>query len=163
MSKFEYWELSFCFSDNTTLATTLQKWLYLQSTFFMTTKINWDVMGIATSVACAIHCALLPVLLSSLPLFGINIIHNRFFEWGMIALAFLVGSYSLFHGFIKHHRSFVPVLLFSGGFVLLLLKQAYHQYENWLLIPAVILIITAHYYNYRLCHKSKCSSAHHKH
>lgn len=129
----------------------------------MTTKINWDAMGIATSVACAIHCALLPVLLSSLPLFGINIIHNRLFEWGMIALAFLVGSYSLFHGFIKHHRSFIPVLLFSAGFILLLLKQAYHQYENWLLVPAVILIITAHYYNYRLCHKSKCSSAHHKH
>jgi hypothetical protein len=129
----------------------------------MTTKINWDVMGIATSVACAIHCALLPVLLSSLPLFGINIIHNLYFEWGMIALAFLVGSYSLFHGYIKHHRSFISVLMFSAGFVFLLLKQAYHQYENWLLVPAVILIITAHLYNYRLCQKSKCSSANHKH
>lgn len=130
---------------------------------YMTTKINWDVMGIATSVVCAIHCALLPVLLSSLPLFGINTIHNLFFEWGMIALAFLVGAYSLFHGFIKHHRSITPVLLFSAGFAFLLLKQAYHQYQNWLLFPAVTLIIIAHYYNYRLCHKSKCSSAHHKH
>ena len=129
----------------------------------MTTKINWDGLGIATSVACAIHCALLPVLLSSLPLFGINIIHNLFFEWGMIALAFLVGSYSLFHGFIKHQRSVIPVLLFSAGFTFLLLKQAYHQYQNWLLVPAVILIISAHFYNYRLCQKSKCSSANHKH
>lgn len=130
---------------------------------YMTTKINWDVMGVATSVACAIHCALLPVLMSSLPLFGINIIHNLYFEWGMIALAFLVGSYSLFHGFVKHHQSIIPVLLFSTGFVFLLLKQANRQYENWLLVPAVILIIIAHFYNYRLCHKSKCSSAHHKH
>ena len=129
----------------------------------MTTKVNWDLMGIATSVACAIHCALLPLVLSSLPLFGINIIHNLFFEWGMIALAFSVGAYSLFHGFIKHHRSITPVLLFCAGFAFLLLKQAYHQYQNLLLVPAVTLIITAHYYNYRLCHKSKCSSAHHKH
>ena len=129
----------------------------------MTTKVNWDLMGIATSVACAIHCALLPLVLSSLPLFGINIIHNLFFEWSMIALAFLVGAYSLFHGFIKHHRSITPVLLFCAGFAFLLLKQAYHQYQNLLLVPAVTLIITAHYYNYRLCHKSKCSSAHHKH
>ena len=45
----------------------------------MATKINWDIMGIATSVACAIHCALLPLLLTSLPLFGINIIHNIVF------------------------------------------------------------------------------------
>ena len=37
-------------------------------------KINWDAFGIAASVACAIHCAVLPLILSSLPLFGINII-----------------------------------------------------------------------------------------
>jgi MerC mercury resistance protein len=129
----------------------------------MEAKYNWDAIGIATSIACAIHCAMLPLMMSSLPLFGVNIIHNVFFEWGMIALAFAVGSYALFHGYIKHHRSLVPVLIFSAGFVFLVLKQFFHQIENWLLIPAVILIISAHYYNYRLCHRSKCSSPHHKH
>ncbi len=129
----------------------------------MEAKFNWDVIGIATSVACAIHCALLPLLMTSLPFFGINIIHNLAFEWGMIILAFLVGSYSLFHGFIKHHRSLLPVLIFSAGFLLLVLKQFFHQLELWLLAPAVLLIISAHYYNYRLCHRSKCSSSHHKH
>jgi len=120
-------------------------------------------MGIATSVACAIHCALLPLIMTSLPLFGINIIHNSFFEWGMIALAFFVGAYSLYHGFVKHHRSFTPILIFSAGFILLMLKQFFHPIEFWFLAPAVILIISAHYYNYRLCHQSKCSSPHHKH
>lgn len=121
------------------------------------------MMGIITSAACAIHCALLPVLMGSLPLFGINIIHNIFFEWAMIALAFVVGSYSLYHGFVKHHHSFTPVLIFSAGFVFLFLKQFFHQVENWLLVPAVILIISAHYYNYRLCQQGKCSSVYHKH
>lgn len=129
----------------------------------MATKINWDIMGIATSVACAIHCALLPLLLTSLPLFGVNIIHNIVFEWGMIMLAFFVGSYSLFHGYIKHHRSLVPILIFSAGFLLLILKQFYHQFEFWLLAPAVVCIIYAHYLNYRICHRTKCSSPHHKH
>jgi hypothetical protein len=78
----------------------------------MDTKINWDIMGIATSVACAIHCALLPVLVSTLPVFGINIIHNSFFEWGMIGLAFIIGSYSLFHGYAKHHRSLLRLIFF---------------------------------------------------
>ncbi|TSA43005.1 MAG: MerC domain-containing protein [Chitinophagaceae bacterium] len=50
----------------------------------MKIRLNWDAMGIATSVLCAIHCALLPVIMSSLPIFGINIVHNVFFEWGMI-------------------------------------------------------------------------------
>ncbi|MEP7255768.1 MAG: MerC domain-containing protein [Ferruginibacter sp.] len=129
----------------------------------MNIKLNWDAMGIATSVACAIHCALLPVLLTALPIFGVNIIHNLFFEWGMIILAFLVGSYSLFHGFIKHHRSYLPILIFSIGFIFLVLKQFVLPYEYLLLAIAVTLIITAHYYNYRLCHQSKCASPHHKH
>lgn len=121
------------------------------------------MMGIGTSVACAIHCALLPVVVSSLPVFGINIIHNGFFEWGMIALAFLVGIYSLYHGFTRHHRNWQPVLLFAAGFAFLVSKQFIRQWEFQLLAPAVVLIITAHYRNYQLCHKSKCASPHHKH
>ncbi len=121
------------------------------------------MMGIATSVLCAIHCALLPVLVSSLPIFGINIVHNSIFEWGMIVLAFIVGSYSLFHGFVKHHHSLVPVLIFSIGFFFLIFKQFFHSFENWFLAAAVPLIIIAHYYNYRFCHRTKCSSPHHQH
>jgi MerC mercury resistance protein len=129
----------------------------------MKVKLNWDALGIGTSIACAIHCALLPVLVTSLPVFGINIIHNGFFEWGMIALAFVVGSYSLFHGYVKHHRSFTPVGIFSAGFIFLVLKQFFSQYEYLFLTVAVVLIISAHYYNYRLCHRSKCASPHHTH
>ena len=120
-------------------------------------------MGIATSVACAIHCALLPVLITTLPVFGINIIHNHFFEWCMIGLAFVVGAYSLFHGFVKHHHNYTPVLIFTMGFIFLVLKQFFHQFEYAFLALAVALIITAHFYNYRLCHQSKCTSPHHKH
>ena len=46
-------------------------------------KINWDALGIGASLACAIHCALLPLFFSTLPLFGINIIHHLgFVAWG---------------------------------------------------------------------------------
>jgi len=39
-------------------------------------------------LACAIHCALLPLILTSLPLFGVELIDNIAFEYGMIVLAF---------------------------------------------------------------------------
>lgn len=130
----------------------------------MNLKLNWDTVGITTSILCAIHCALLPIIVTTLPVFGVNIIHNGFFEWGMIGLAFVVGSYSLFHGFIKHHRSFIPVAIFSAGFLCLVLKQFYDGSLSLVfLFIAVACIISAHYYNYRLCHRSKCSSPHHKH
>jgi hypothetical protein len=114
-------------------------------------KINWDAIGITTSLACAIHCALLPLFLTSLPLFGVNIIDNFFFEAGMILLAFCIGGYSLYHGYRKHHHSFIPLIIFGVGFILLVLKQFFIQYETWLLIPAVTFIILAHLLNYRSC------------
>lgn len=117
----------------------------------MKLKINWDAFGIATSLACAIHCALLPLFLSSLPIFGYNIIENYWFEYLMIALAFAVGTYSLYHGRKKHHHSWVPMIIFTLGIILLLSKVIWHHLELWLLIPAVALIITAHYLNYRMC------------
>ncbi len=117
----------------------------------MKARINWDALGIGASLACAIHCALLPLFLSSLPLFGVNIIHNTFFEVGMILLALGIGSYSLYHGFRRHHHSVLPLSLFFSGFVFLVLKQFFISYETWLLVPAVILIISAHFFNYRFC------------
>jgi len=116
----------------------------------MRLKINWDALGITTSVACAIHCALLPIFLTSLPLFGINIIENMTFEYGMIALAFLVGSYALSHGYRKHHHKPLPLLLFAFGILFLLAKQYWHHLQYYFLPPAVTFIVIAHYLNHKL-------------
>jgi predicted membrane protein len=122
--------------------------IYLCSPY-MKLKISADMIGIGTSVACAIHCAVLPVFLSSLPVFGVNIIHNFWFELLMILLAFVVGVFSLRHGFVRHHRSPVPFLLFIAGMLFLFAKQFLHDYELILLFFAVILIIFAHFFNFR--------------
>ena len=116
-------------------------------------KINWDALGIVASVACAIHCALLPLFLSSLPLFGVNIIENIHFEYLMIGLAFLLGTYALYHGFKKHHHNWWPVVLFTTGILLLILKVNFHQLEWILLVPSVGFIVVAHYLNFKLCRK----------
>lgn len=117
----------------------------------MNFKINWDALGITASVACAIHCAVLPLFLSALPLFGVNIIHNMVFEAVMVLLAFCIGTYSFYHGYRKHHHNLAPFILFSGGIILLVLKLFFVHYDTWLLIPAVGLIVTAHVLNYRFC------------
>ena len=121
--------------------------LYLRSMSGL--KINWDALGIGVSVACAIHCAVLPLLLVSLPLFGVNIIHNPSFEYFMIVLAFAIGSNALWHGYQKHHQSHIPLLLFTSGILLLLAKQFWHQYELFILPFAVISIVGAHIINLR--------------
>ena len=117
-------------------------------------KINYDALGITTSILCAIHCALLPLVFASLPVLGINIIHNTLFEYGMIGLAFAIGTFALWHGFRRHHRRLTPWLLFSCGIGFLLAKQIWHGYELRLLPFAVLLIISAHILNYRLSRPS---------
>ncbi|MEY2811807.1 MAG: hypothetical protein RI991_802 [Bacteroidota bacterium] len=114
-------------------------------------KINYDALGIAASIACAIHCAVLPLLMSSLPILGINIINNFWFEIFMILLAMGIGLHSLTHGFKKHHHRLLPIIVFIIGISLLLVKQVFHQYQIWFLVPAVILIVSAHFINYRQC------------
>ncbi len=117
-------------------------------------RINYDALGIAASVACAIHCAVLPLVLTSLPLFGMNIIGNSGFEYFMIILALAIGSYSLWHGYRKHHHRALPLFLFLAGITLLFLKQLWHNFQLWLLVPAIVSIISAHFYNYRFCRKA---------
>jgi len=116
----------------------------------MIPKINWDALGITTSVLCAIHCAVLPLAVASLPILGVNIIHNAAFEFGMIGLAFVIGSRALWHGYRGHHRQWAPLALFVSGLLFLVAKQIWHDYEFGILPFAVVLIISAHVLNYRL-------------
>lgn len=117
----------------------------------MSSRINWDAIGITTSLACAIHCAVLPTILSTLPVFGINLVDNVAFEYFMIFLTLIIGAHSLWHGYRKHHHTFTPLIIFCLGTLLLFAKQIWHSYQLWLLPVAVILIITAHFMNYRSC------------
>lgn len=123
------------------------------------TRINFDALGIGISIACAIHCAVLPLLVTALPVFGANIVDHAGFEYLMIGAAALVGMISLWHGYRKHHRQPWPSLMFMSGILLLVSKNLYSSSELFLLIPAVLLIISAHWINYRLSRKNTFSRA----
>jgi sulfite exporter TauE/SafE len=69
----------------------------------------------------------------------------------MIVLAMGIGLHSLTHGFKKHHHRILPIIVFVIGISLLLVKQVLHQYQIWFLVPAVVLIVSAHFINYRQC------------
>ena len=117
----------------------------------MIRNINWDALGVTTSLLCAIHCAVLPLLFSSLPFLGIDVIKDKAFEYGMIGLAFLIGVIALSHGYRRHHHKLFPVFIFTAGFMFLVAKEWLPHLEIPFLLLAVLLIILAHYQNYQQC------------
>jgi glucose uptake protein GlcU len=121
-------------------------------------KINLDNVGIATSVLCAIHCAALPLLFTSLPLLGVNIINNEYFEFGMIALALVIGYISLGNAYKSHHKSKLPLVIFSIGAIFLIGKELlpHNGVSFWLaLCIAITGIIGGHVINYGKCRQAK--------
>lgn len=119
----------------------------------MSIKINWHALGISASIICAIHCAIAPLLLSSLPLFGVNIIENIWVEFLLLGTAFVIGFTTLWHGYKKHHHTWGPLLLFSLGMICFAMHQLFVlKYAAWMLVlPGVVAIISAHWLNYRKC------------
>jgi hypothetical protein len=123
----------------------------------MNFRINWEALGIGASLACAIHCAITPLLLSSLPLFGVNIVHNIWVEVGLLSIAFGIGISTLWHGYKKHHHHIITIGIFSIGILLFVLHQ-FIQFPYSTLIfvlPGVIAIIAAHLLNHRYCRMAK--------
>lgn len=125
-----------------------------------TFKLNYDRLGIITSIACAVHCTLLPLFISTLPLLGIDILENKAIEWGMIILSLSFGCISLYHGYTHHHKNIIPLVLFAVGFSFLILNQLIGEAFVFIFIPAAsIFIISAHVFNIYHCRISgKCKS-----
>lgn len=122
----------------------------------MNFRINWEALGIAASVACAIHCAVVPLFITSLPLFGVNIIHNVFVEVLLLGAAFVIGFSTLWHGYKKHHHHWGTLVPFSVAMALFTANQLVKfPYSSFVfVVPAVVLIITAHMLNHRFCRKA---------
>ena len=72
--------------------------------------MTWaDWTGLVASIACGIHCAAMPLLLSYLPSFGLNwLAHEGFHQW-MTMLCFIFAASAFIPGWRKH-KSLVPAL-----------------------------------------------------
>ncbi|SEK68350.1 MerC mercury resistance protein [Chitinophaga rupis] len=116
-------------------------------------KLNLDVLGIGASLLCAIHCALLPVLITLLPLLGAHLLENEKLEYGLMACTFVIGCLALFRGYRHQHRQLLPLLLFLAGFAGLLLGH-YAMPPLWrpiVITAGALLIIIAHIWNLHKC------------
>ena len=114
-------------------------------------KISLDAIGIGASFICAIHCALLPLLLIVLPLTGLEFLHSNVLDFTLLGTSFLIGCFALLRGYRKYHHKKNAILLFALGFPILAISHFYFKNRTAiiLIVIAASLIITAHLINWK--------------
>jgi MerC mercury resistance protein len=116
-----------------------------------------DSVGAVGAGLCAVHCALLPLLLALLPALGAGVLGNSSMEYGYVAFASALALSSLLQGY-RRHRAYRAMAFLAPGLVAVwagMLVSGLH--EDVVLHAATMtlggtLIATAHLVNLRLGH-----------
>lgn len=110
-----------------------------------------DNIGMTASTLCAIHCAVVPLIFTGLPLMGLGFLANAWVEWGMITFALAIGTYSIGLSYRRTHHRVVPLLMLILGFAIIMAGHAFaHGKTEALIVPVGgLLIAAAHYVNYK--------------
>lgn len=117
----------------------------------------FDRVGATGSLVCAIHCALLPLLIAALPSLGVALWLGDGFEAGFVLFASLFGLSVLVWGYRRHHAVRALGLLLPG-LAALWLAILYAPLHHSALPHAVVmtgggvLVGLAHLQNLRLNH-----------
>jgi hypothetical protein len=116
-----------------------------------------DRLGATGSLLCAIHCAVLPLLIALLPSLGIAAWLGEGFEQGFVVFATLLGLFTLVWGYRRHHAVRALWLLLPG-LAALWLGVGYAPLHHAVVPHAVVMTLggtlvgLAHLANLRLNH-----------
>lgn len=111
-----------------------------------------DKAGMWTSILCAFHCLVLPMIVTLSAFSGLVVFSSPAAENIIFGVSVLLGTGSLFPSYFKHHRNIYPVLvLLSGFFFIGLSRFTVNVDESVLVSLGATLVASAHFFNYRLC------------
>lgn len=112
-------------------------------------RSRWDVIGIGASIACAIHCILLPVIFTTVTLCGIEFIHNPYLEALTILVSMSAGSWAILRD--HRHKSQAIIWSFIMGLVLMITGNFLHGAATEIIckLAGGALIVFAHLKNLR--------------
>jgi hypothetical protein len=122
-----------------------------------------DIVGATTSLVCAIHCAVVALLLGALP--AASFLAASWLEWAFLSASTVIGVCALVPGYRRHGRR-GPIVLFLVGIAILFVLRATHLTasvgEMALVGVAAVCLIAAHWQNRGALHKCACGPAHHQ-
>lgn len=120
-----------------------------------------DRAGMSASLACALHCAVLPLLMAALPAMGLAWLDSAWVDWTMVVFAAVIALRAHRGGFTVHRRC-LPVAVAVAGLVVIvtticLLKgNASHHYIQ---ASGAMVVASSHFLNRHLCRNCVTCSA----
>ncbi len=123
-----------------------------------------DRAGATASFLCAIHCALMPLVVTILPLLGLGFLSSEPVEWALLACSATLGSLSLCLGFRKHRKRRTFMVL-AIALAIMVAGRVFHEHHFGIWGPVLMVIgglmmMGAHLLNHRLCHSCTTCSSH---
>ena len=121
-----------------------------------------DRSGIALSLACGVHCALVPFVIGAAALLPVKWLVSESTELWLLAGSLVIALSSLLSSYwLKHRRKLCLVFLLPGLAVLGLVLLGYvsEQLEPWVVVAGASSIAVGHLVNIRLCRQCvQCQS-----
>ena len=112
-----------------------------------------DRAGMSASLACAVHCAVFPLVLASLPALGLAWLDSEWVDWTMVLLAAGIALSAHRGGFTMHRRclptSVAVVGLLTIVTTMCLLKG--HASQPYMQASGAVVIASSHVLNRHLC------------
>jgi len=121
-----------------------------------TTLRSADRVGFTASFLCAVHCALVPLLLAALPAVGLNLAGWEGIDEAFVVFASILGVTTLAMGWRRHRVVHAWYVLVFG--LTLLWVGAFTHIHHHVVVHAVFMTIgglsvaAAHFLNMRLTH-----------
>lgn len=113
---------------------------------------TFDIIALTSSLICAIHCAVVPIVLSFSSLSSLHFLHNPLIEWSFIGIGVVFVFVSLWPSYRKAHHNFKPLLVAGIGFGLIALGRLDLKeiWESLTTVSGAILVSAAHFVNWKL-------------
>lgn len=121
-----------------------------------------DRLSISASALCAVHCAVLPIMLAVFPALSSLPNNDHRFHLALIFLIVPTSIFAALLGCAKHKDKWVLAGIITGLTTLTVTALFGHDFigdmgEKVATVLASIVLATAHWRNYSLCRSKKCN------
>ncbi|MGD1841297.1 MAG: MerC domain-containing protein [Thermonemataceae bacterium] len=111
-------------------------------------------IALSLPLLCAIHCAIMPFFITSLPFLGLEFVAMEVIEWVVLLISLGYALYILIKD-RKRHKQSTALYLLLVGFTFMFVAHSWHHFTVVLSIIGASIILLAYLFNWRALRSSK--------